>query len=131
MEESQCTDSVGIFAVPSDPTDPTEGQLWYNTTEQCLKRQTNGKAVAVSASDTSIVPPWWRSFYTKSRPSAAHYHVDKSGFLHRCYHKCRSLFTWQFFAGITLSFPLEHALWTKVWPFYVVAEFFGLTLGHH
>lgn len=60
-----------------------------------------------------------------------HVHQGPDGFLHRCYHKCRSIFSWQFFAGLTLSFPIEHALWTKVTPFVQIAEFLGLGIGHH
>lgn len=61
----------------------------------------------------------------------SHVHRDADGFLHRCYHKCRSLLSWQFFAGLTLSFPIEHALWTKVTPFMQIAEFLGLGISHH
>ena len=57
--------------------------------------------------------------------------VAQQGVITKCYHKCRSLFSWQFFAGITLSFPIEHALWTKVWPFAWIAEMLGLGIGHH
>lgn len=64
-------------------------------------------------------------------PTHVHLHRSPDGFLHRCYHKCRSIFTWQFFAGLTLSFPIEHALWTKVTPFVQIAEFLGLGIGHH
>ena len=60
-----------------------------------------------------------------------HVHQGPDGFLHRCYHKCRSVLSWQFFAGLTLSFPIEHALWTKVPPFVQIAEFLGLGIGHH
>lgn len=57
---------------------------------------------------------------------SAHYHKDEHGFLHKCYHKCRTVFTWQFFIGVTLSFPLEHALWTKVPIFRDLSKLFGL-----
>jgi len=56
-----------------------------------------------------------------------HEHVDKQGIVHRCYHSCRNLLTnWQFWAGLTLGFPVEHLLWEKLWPFYLVTQWFGL-----
>lgn len=99
-----------------------EGFIWFNMDEQALKVKVDGMSKIVGV---ETCPTFGRE------ASAAHYHKDASGFLHKCYHKCRSLFTWQFFAGITLSFPIEHALWTKVWPFHVIAEMLGLGIGHH
>lgn len=56
-----------------------------------------------------------------------HVHTDpKSGFMHTCLHKCRSIFSWQFFVGMTISFPFEHALWTKVPGFSHIATHFNL-----
>ena len=56
-----------------------------------------------------------------------HYHKDKKGLAHRCYHACRSLLLkWQFWIGITLGFPLEHLIWEKIWPFKLLTEFLGL-----
>ena len=52
-----------------------------------------------------------------------HYHTNEQGLLVKCYHSCAELLTkWQFWAGLTLGFPLEHFLWEKVWPFYVFSE---------
>jgi hypothetical protein len=59
-----------------------------------------------------------------------HIHVDDKGFIHTCYHKCRSVFSWQFFLGITCSFPIEHFLWTKIEPFASIADFLGLGIHH-
>lgn len=57
---------------------------------------------------------------------APHYHRS-NGVLHACYHKCRSaLFSWAFWAGMTIGFPLEHYLWVKVWPFSAVTSWMGL-----
>lgn len=56
--------------------------------------------------------------------------TQQEGRWQRCYHKCRSIFTWQFFVGLTLSFPIEHALWTKVPGFYHIAHWLGLSIGH-
>lgn len=61
----------------------------------------------------------------------AHTHVDSRGLLHKCWHVCthapRNLFTdWKFWAGITLTFPIEHWLWENVWGFRHITEFLGL-----
>lgn len=56
-----------------------------------------------------------------------HQHVDKRGYVHWCYHKCRGILTnWQFWAGMTLGFPFEHLLWEKLWPFYLLTHWWGL-----
>lgn len=56
-----------------------------------------------------------------------HYHKDERGFLVRCYHNGRSLLTnWQFWAGLTLGFPLEHLMWERLWPFSAVTHWLGL-----
>lgn len=53
-----------------------------------------------------------------------HYHTNEKGFAIACYHKCKTmLMNWQFWAGLTLGFPIEHLLWEKVWPFNLVTEF--------
>jgi hypothetical protein len=46
---------------------------------------------------------------------------------HTCYHKCRTVFTdWGFWIGVTVSFPLEHFLWERVWPFSWITKLIGL-----
>jgi len=56
-----------------------------------------------------------------------HYHTDKTGKLVACYHNCKAVVTdWKFWLGVTVSFPLEHYLWEKVWPFYLLTEAMGL-----
>lgn len=56
-----------------------------------------------------------------------HQHRTINGSLIACYHTCRNLLTnWQFWVGITLTFPLEHALWEKVWPFKLLTKAWGL-----
>lgn len=37
-----------------------------------------------------------------------------------------TLLRWQFWAGLTLGFPLEHFLWEKLWPFTLVTKWLGL-----
>lgn len=56
-----------------------------------------------------------------------HYHKDEYGLWVKCYHQCRGLLTnWQFWLGLTFGFPLEHLLWEKVWPFYLLTRALGL-----
>jgi len=56
-----------------------------------------------------------------------HYHEDNRGIFHACYHTCRGLLTnWQFWAGLTLGFPVEHALWEKLPPFSYLSHWLGL-----
>lgn len=56
-----------------------------------------------------------------------HYHMDERGFLVKCYANCRTLLmNWQFWAGLTLGFPVEHLVWEKLWPFSLVTKLFGL-----
>lgn len=58
---------------------------------------------------------------------AGHTHLDERGLAVKCYHNCRNLLTnWKFWMGVTLTFPLEHFLWEKVWPFYTLTEWMGL-----
>lgn len=126
-DDNASTLSVQILRFDPEGSSVPEGYMWFNLTEHTLKRMVSGKAVPVA----SIASEKPNTVHCDLHPSKVHYHKDADGFLHRCMHKCRSLFTWQFFLGITLSFPFEHLLWTKVWPFYVVAEFFGLGLIAH
>lgn len=60
-----------------------------------------------------------------------HFHLNEEGVLVKCYHGTKNLLSdYRFWIGVTISFPLEHALWTKVWPFYYLAESLGLISGH-
>lgn len=59
-----------------------------------------------------------------------HYHQTEAGTMVKCYHGAKSLFTdWKFWVGVTVSFPLEHFLWTKVPGFMHISESLGL-LAH-
>ncbi len=56
-----------------------------------------------------------------------HYHTDENGFLVKCYHETKSMLTsYSFWIGLTISFPLEHFLWEKVYPFYLITNLLGL-----
>ncbi len=55
-----------------------------------------------------------------------HYHKTPNGFV-ACYHGIKHTMTsWQFWLGVTFSFPIEHWLWTQVWGFRHIAAFMGL-----
>lgn len=66
------------------------------------------------------------------QPSNLHYHTDKKlGITVRCYHACRNnLLSASFWVGTAIgtmvSFPLEHYLYEKVWPFTLVTRWMGL-----
>lgn len=56
-----------------------------------------------------------------------HTHTTPDGVLVKCYHQCRSVFTSPaFWIGSTLSFPIEHALWTKIPFLHAIALWAGL-----
>lgn len=49
------------------------------------------------------------------KAACGHTHTTPDGLLVRCYHTCKSvLVSPAFWIGSTLSFPIEHALWTKM-----------------
>lgn len=55
-----------------------------------------------------------------------HFHRDEQGMLVKCYHKCRNNWLVGFCVGTTLSFPFEHWLYEKVWPFNLLTQWLGL-----
>lgn len=63
-------------------------------------------------------------------PVTPHYHTDSRGFVHTCYHKCMSWFGVRpmlgFVAATIITFPLEHALYEKVYPFTVISHWLGV-----
>ncbi len=59
--------------------------------------------------------------------SGGHFHTSESGILHRCFHNCRNVLTsWQLWLGMTIRFPFEHYIYTKIWPFKLLTGFLGL-----
>lgn len=61
-----------------------------------------------------------------------HTHKDENGLLVKCYHKCRNVLTdYAFWIGVTVSYPLEHALWEHAPGFKHLAHALGLALGGH
>lgn len=111
-------------------TEATLGDMWMarHGAEYVIMIQGPNGPVPTIASESPATPC---EHAQELKSDHVHFHRDPSGILHRCYHKCRAIFTWQFFAGLTLSFPIEHALWTKVTPFVQIAEFLGLGINHH
>lgn len=68
------------------------------------------------------------------KPQAAceHTHETPDGFIVKCYHQCKNvLASGAFWVGVTVSFPIEHFLWTKVPGFSHIAEFLGLISHLH
>lgn len=56
-----------------------------------------------------------------------HTHTTEEGLLVRCYHSSKNtMLSTSFWLGVTLSFPLEHYLYEKVWPFTLVTAWLGL-----
>lgn len=44
-----------------------------------------------------------------------HYHRNENGILVKCYHDARNLLKERgFWIGVTVSYPIEHALWEHV-----------------
>ena len=60
-------------------------------------------------------------------PTRPHTHVAPDGSLVKCYHACKSVVASPaFWIGTTISFPFEHYLYEKVWPFTILTDFLGL-----
>ena len=67
--------------------------------------------------------------YVRFKPKEGKFHVhkDENGFLVRCYHQAKPLLlNWKWWASLTFSFPIEHALWEHVWPFKLFTQWMGL-----
>jgi hypothetical protein len=64
----------------------------------------------------------------KNKEKSFHTHLTEDGILIKCYHKSKSaVFTaFMWFLGITASFPIEHFIWEKIWPFKEISQFLGL-----
>lgn len=67
----------------------------------------------------------------ETQPSDMHFHKTDAGTLEKCYHSCRNVVTdagfwFGTFVGTTISFPFEHFLYEKVWPFTLLTEWLGL-----
>lgn len=65
------------------------------------------------------------------RRNEYHLHRDAGGFFHRCYHTSVSVLRQpSFWVGSVIStivsFPFEHFLYMKVWPFYLLTKLLGL-----
>lgn len=55
--------------------------------------------------------------------SQPHTHVNEHGGLVKCYHRCRNALTdYGFWVGLTIGYPLEHALYDHVYPFTLIRD---------
>lgn len=63
----------------------------------------------------------------KAMKGGLHFHKDENGTLIKCYHSVKTFVVdWKFWASMTLSFPIEHFIWEKVWPFNSISVWLGL-----
>lgn len=73
-----------------------------------------------------VVPLFiWYSIFTFKKQEVPHYHKDSKGILHKCYHYCRYS-NFGFGLRLTLWFPIEHILWHKLWPFYLLSNWLNI-----
>lgn len=64
---------------------------------------------------------------TDTNVTRPHFHRNAQGRLVECYHVCRSLLiSPAFWFGTFITWPIEHYLWEKVWPFNLLAHYLGL-----
>lgn len=74
----------------------------------------------------------WRLHHPSRRAVKIHnsmhlYEVRAEKWFHRLPHGLRhTILRPSFWLGITLSFPLEHLLWEKAWPFNLITRWLGL-----
>ncbi len=62
----------------------------------------------------------------EDKETSYHTHKTEDGLFVRCYHSSKNtLLSFNFWLGVTLSFPLDF-IWTKVWPFAWITSYFGL-----
>lgn len=65
-----------------------------------------------------------RTTETVSGHARPHFHKNEDGVLVKCYHNTKSLLTdYRFWIGMTIGYPLEHALWEKIPPFSYIGHF--------
>lgn len=65
--------------------------------------------------------------FQAAQQAKGHTHLNEQGLWVRCYHRCRtSVLQPGFWIGVTLSFPVEHLLWERVWPLKLVTKWMGL-----
>lgn len=65
--------------------------------------------------------------HTRTTHYTLHYHETKEGRLVKCYHACKSVLgSYGFWVGTIVSWPIEHYLYAKVWPFKLLSKFMGI-----
>ncbi len=69
----------------------------------------------------------WANRGRFTKPARPHYHKDSTGVLRECYHRGKSVLTdYGFWIGMFVGWPLEHWLYTQVWPFSLVGTLIGM-----
>lgn len=63
---------------------------------------------------------------TNTPAGKPHFHLNEGGFMVKCYHRARVNPVLAFVVGTMISFPLEHYLYEKVWPFTLITTWLGL-----
>lgn len=62
--------------------------------------------------NSGTAPAQSESAQPHQEASVPHVHIDEKGIAHKCYHECKSMVRdYRFWIGVTISFPIEHALW--------------------
>jgi hypothetical protein len=101
------------------------GQQWFKVKLDCTCHRPHYLCRGTPVVENWPTPEERRNRLYRKRPY--HFHTNERGILVKCYHATSSLIRdWKFWAGVTLSFPLEHWLWERVWPFYLVTHWLGL-----
>ena len=63
-------------------------------------------------------------------PIHPHYHKDEKGVVHACYHACKNqnlFFSKMYCVSLTLAFPIEHIVYHKLWPFYLLSNWLNIS----
>lgn len=59
-----------------------------------------------------------------------HFHKDAGGIWHACYHACKQqnlFFSKMYWISLTLAFPVEHIVYHKLWPFYLLSNWLNIS----
>jgi len=63
-------------------------------------------------------------------PTHVHYHKDEKGIAHACYHACKNqnlFFSKMYWVSLTFAFPIEHIVYHKLWPFYLLSNWLNIS----
>ena len=71
----------------------------------------------------------WVNHANHKNPNHPHYHENEQGVLVKCYHACKQqnlFFSKMYWISLTLAFPLEHIVYHKLWPFYLLSNWLNV-----